>query len=86
MTHLVYGAKTKKALKEFAELLNTTKENEPSHRRVFFEDPVVYLSWKGYEGTMLDMPEGTKITCTNHPKRTWFATVERTTGGKWKVK
>jgi hypothetical protein len=72
MTHIV-RYKTKKELKE-------ALKHEP--HTVYFEDPSIFPgAWSGYAP---DMNIGQKFTCTNHPRRSWFALVERRTIG-WRV-
>lgn len=84
MPHIIYGVDTKKELKEVVESLNAGMLKETF---VFFVDPAILAEWKGWEGKLEDMPAGTSITCTNHPKRSWFATVEKVSDSpdKWAV-
>lgn len=73
MLHIVHPSyKHKKLLKEAL----------AKGDRVSFEDPSVF-SPRSYDS--ITMPVGTTITCTNHPKRSWFASVKRKAGG-WEVK
>lgn len=74
MTHIVAG--TKKGLK-----YNLRCPNEDGNPRVnvYFDDPSLYEgAWSGWAS---QMEVGQTLTCTNHPKRSWFATVERTAEG-----
>jgi hypothetical protein len=71
MTHIVHGAKTKKALRATLE----------GGGEVFFEDPSIFNPRSVFSKSM---KLGEKLVCTNHPKRSWFAQVERTEKG-WKV-
>jgi hypothetical protein len=67
MTHIV-NIKTKKLLKE--KLAN--------NESVYFEDPSVFTP----NSTLSElMPVGSSLTCTNHPKRSWFASVTKTATG-----
>jgi len=94
MTHIVSGVKTKTELKNHAKNLNELREyatymdeieEEALLNKVHFSDPAVMPEWKGFEGYMDQMKPGDKLTCTNHPKRSWFATVERKADGTWRV-
>ena len=48
---------------------------------IYFHDPAYYAprSYSTHE-----MQPGDIVTCTNHPKRSWFARVERLENG-WKI-
>ena len=63
MTHIV-SLKTKKLLKE--KLANGES--------VFFDDPSFFTPQSYFSNLM---PVGLTITCTNHPKRSWFASVTK---------
>lgn len=70
MTHTVFPVfKTKRELSEACETAPET---------VFFEDPSIFAG--AWSGSAKALPEGRKITVTNHPRRSWFATVERKAG------
>lgn len=81
MTHIVSPNRylTKKAFKEAV-------LNDPS--RVYVDDPSVF---DPVSGTVLEVitrlaERGKRFfTVTNHPKRSWFAQVERTAHGTIKV-
>lgn len=45
----------------------------------------LHLADRDTTGSLAELPAGTKLSVTNHPKRTWFATVELI-DGKVKVK
>lgn len=73
MTWICYGAKTKSELKR--KLSDTAPD-------ISFEDPSIFAPrffWAQ------DMEPGTSLICTNHPKRSWFAKVERRPGGEFRV-
>ena len=73
MTHICSQFKTKKALKE------AVKAGE----RVYLADPAIINPSSGYiEDILKDQPE---ITCTNHPKRSWFARIYRGKKGEIRV-
>ena len=72
MTWIVYGAVTKKELKQ---KLQETPE------RISFEDPSIFAP-KFLRAE--EIPAGFKCVCTNHPKRSWFAQVERL-AASWRV-
>lgn len=67
MTHIV-SCKTKKEL----------KERLADGRGVYFDDPSIFNPWSVHSS---DMQAGESLTCTNHPKRSWFALVKRTDTG-----
>ena len=69
MTWIVIGAKTKKELKE---------KLASGGKGVSFEDPSIF---KPLFYTAEEVPKGFSLVCTNHPKRSWFAKVERTEKG-----
>lgn len=78
MTHIVQGFKTKKALKE------RLMSREPGV--VLFNDPSIFDPKPRHvrytEATMeTSFAVGESLVCTNHPKRSWFAKVERTAAG-----
>ena len=50
---------------------------------VLFSDPSIFEPRSYYS---LEMPVGTTITCTNHPKRSWFASVTRKDDGSFSVR
>jgi len=57
------------------------REALQSDKPLIFADPSLFNP-QSY--TTKSMPIGTSIIVTNHPKRSWFARVERTEKG-WKV-
>ena len=69
MTCIINGARTKKELRE-------KLASDPS--AVSIEDPSVFRP--RYFGAD-EMTIGQRETVTNHPKRSWFATVTRTAQG-----
>lgn len=74
MTH-ISEYKTKKLFKEMV------KEDPYS---VYLEDPAIIGGVSGYLPKILEKKES--ITVTNHPKRSWFASVETKTDGQYLVK
>jgi hypothetical protein len=52
-----------------------------SGEKLFFADPSIINPKSFYSQTMRP---GESFICTNHPKKSWFAKVERTEDG-WKV-
>lgn len=72
MTCIVYGAKTKKGLKESLDLGGVA---------IQIEDPSIF---KPRYFTAADMAVGQSEVVTNHPKRSWFAKITRTASG-WRV-
>lgn len=74
MTCIIYGATTKKELREKCALIN--EGNPEVHLEV--EDPSIF---KPRKFTVADMQIGQSETVTNHPKRSWFATIQRTERG-----
>ena len=84
MTQIVIGCDSKKALKGYAQQLNEgvhAQHNEPCLR-----DPSLFNPMRGGDVIYLrNVAEGEKWTVTNHPKRSWFATVTRR-NGKLEVK
>ncbi len=74
MTHIVTGTK-----KELKQNLRTPTGNGVPQVDVYFNDPSVFEgTWSGWAS---QMSIGQSLTCTNHPKRSWFAVVERTKDG-----
>jgi hypothetical protein len=78
MTCIIYGAKTKKELKERVESLNSGYQCG----RLSIEDPSLF---KPRYFNLVEIQEGQEEVVTNHPKRSWFAQVGRR-GGKLYVK
>lgn len=76
MTHIVKGALTKKGLKD---------KLESAPDQVYFEDPSEGINPDAWSGTAAQMSPGQSLTCTNHPKRTWFAGVTKRQNGKFYV-
>ena len=78
MTQIVSGCKTKKELKHAALVLNQggSLEDEP-----MLYDPSIFTPMRGGDIIRLqDVEEYERWTVTNHPKRSWFAKVERVNG------
>lgn len=74
MTHRTTG--TKKELKQNLRCLG--KDGTPQVD-VYFDDPSMFEgAWSGWAS---EMSVGQRLTCTDHPDRRWFATVERTKSG-----
>lgn len=73
MTWIVHGAKTKKELRE--------KLMSCAALGIAFEDPA-FMAPQWIEAHRA--PIGFKCVATNHPKRSWFAAIERTANG-WRV-
>ena len=92
MTAIVHGAETKAQLSlivnginEWDELVREGLANpELLPITAYIEDPAVHDSMKGYEGYLHEMPIGTTVTVTNHPKRSFFAKLTRTST-KWEI-
>ena len=76
MTWIVYGAKTKKELRE---KLRTSPGD------VHFEDPSIFEA-EPFCGPADRLPVGSRFVCTNHPRRSWFAQVERLEDGSFRVR
>ena len=72
MTCIVEGFKTKKALKE-----QITRQLE-TDSDFFIEDPSIFKPRRGFWAS--EMVEGQSEVVTNHPKRSWFAKIERKNG------
>ena len=84
MTHIVsLGLVHKKDLVDMAKAWNAAKDKHAEmgkpfeQRGVYFNDPSIF---DPRDYTFASLPESTTITCTNHPKRSWFATVEKRDG------
>ncbi len=74
MPHIVQGFKTKKALREgVAEVGRFVEFSDPS---IF--QPKSYYWKRGVDTNVSNIPVGADFTCTNHPKRSWFARVQMT--------
>ncbi len=78
MTHIT-SAKTKKDLKVKAASYN----EDGLFANTYFSDPSVFDP-QSY--TFHTLPVGKSITVTNHPKRTWFASISKLPSGKVQVK
>lgn len=74
MTHIVNGARTKKQLKE---------KLTASPAEVYFDDPSIFPG--AWSGRADQMEAGQSLTCTNHPKRSWFARITRKSDQSFKV-
>lgn len=72
MTCIVQGFKTKKALREHLAAGGDTFISNPS-----FFPPNRFE----YDGMACRLPIGQVVIVTNHPKRSWFAQIERTETG-----
>lgn len=48
---------------------------EDGNKNLWFEDPSMF---EPKSLRLFDFPIGHTITCTNHPKRSWFAKIECT--------
>ena len=68
MTCIVYNIKTKKEL----------RERLAAGHCVTIEDPSIF---KPRSFLSTDMTVGQREVVTNHPKRSWFAQIERTAAG-----
>ena len=80
MTCIVEGFKTKKALKEHVAKMDLLDPLERA-RDIHVSNPSPFPCGKfEYAGYLHYMPEGKKVIVTNHPKRSWFATIERKNG------
>lgn len=83
MTCIVEGFKSKKDLKERVKCFGP----EPVDPRLDFyisnPSPFPQGTYE-FNGMAGHMPVGKKVIVTNHPKRSWFATIERTSKG-WRV-
>lgn len=73
MTMIVQAISTKKELK--------TRLLMGGNVRI--EDPALMPEWRKYGSSFLatELPVGATIVVTNHPKRSWFAEIQRTTEG-----
>lgn len=76
MTWICSGARTKKELKKLLEV-------NPS--AVWLEDPSVFEP-NPFAGPASRLPVGQRVVVTNHPRRTWFAEIERRPDGSFKVR
>lgn len=74
------GLPRKDSKKQLRELL-TGRDAERMAYRVIITDPSIF---KPRDFLASDMTIGQKEVVTNHPKRSWFAQIERTATG-WKV-
>lgn len=90
MTVIVENCESKKGLKAAARALNlganTKRDSTSWWWQPIFRDPSIFEPMNlGEPFKMEDFPAGFTLVCTNHPKRTWFATVSRDAAGKFKV-
>jgi hypothetical protein len=77
MTVICKGAQTKKELVKRAKLHNEGQ----GPQGVNFSDPAIKdAHHRGLPFGFGAIVEGTKFVCTNHPARSWFASVERKDG------
>lgn len=84
MTCIVERFKTKKELKQHVEAHCQGPNMQPS-LDVYISNPSPFPAGTfEYAGMVSALPEGKKVIVTNHPKRSWFAQIERK-GGKLKV-
>ena len=83
MTHIA-SHKTKKAFKEAVALSQERDENgQAKGRTVYLDDPSMF---NPVSGSVFEiMQQVNRITVTNHPKRSWFASVTRKPDGSFKV-
>jgi hypothetical protein len=83
MTCIAKGVVTKKALKAAALRYNETRENPND---ISFIDPAIAgpIANGQFFGFDFTAANALDFTCTNHPKRSWFARVQ-SVGGKVKV-
>lgn len=58
------------------------KESVMKGENFYIEDPAIINANSFF---LLDMPVGTKVFVTNHPKRSYFAKIERNLNGQFKV-
>lgn len=75
---MITSCPTKKMLKHNIQLLN----NPQSQFDMLLEDPNLKSTWRnhGFEFSPTILQEGEIIVVTNHPKRSWFATITRKNG------
>jgi hypothetical protein len=88
MTIIVTGAPTKKALKNWADGTRWDGVSWPATVcvNIVFQDPSTFKPLHdGRYFTLEEMEIGESFICTNHPKRSWFATVTRIDERRWKV-
>ena len=71
MTHIVEGFKTKKALKEAV----------AAGANPYISNPAYGMFPGQWQGFLKELPTGTGVMATNHPKRSWFASIKNV-GGK----
>lgn len=84
MTIIVGGIATSK--KHLAELVKFTSATG-SRVQVHFKDPTIFNPLHGGATfSLFDMEIGERFVCTNHPKRSWFAEVERLGAHAWRVR
>ena len=76
MTWIVQGARTKKELRKLLEV---------NPRAVWLEDPSVFAP-DSFAGPAANLPVGARVVVTNHPRRTWFAEIERRADGSFIVR
>lgn len=78
MTHIVSpNIRTKKQLRE-------TLQDPTKVMQVHFTDPSIFPG--AWSGRADQMELGQTIVCTNHPKRSWFASVTKRHDGLFTVK
>jgi hypothetical protein len=79
MPHIVEShITTKKMLKAYAQAWN--EKTHPTERggNVYFADPSIFPGARDFSFDSL--PEGGRFSCTDHPKRSWFASVAKRDG------
>jgi hypothetical protein len=83
MTHIA-SHKTKKAFKEAVTLSQERDETgQAKGRPVYLDDPSIF---NPVSGSVFEiMQKVHHITVTNHPKRSWFASITRKADGSFKV-
>lgn len=86
MTVIVEGIKTKKELKEAADLWNQGERGLDVPGQ--FQDPAIVnpLNQGNPFTFALVKAAGLSFVCTNHPKRSWFAQISVSPSGKVIVK
>ena len=83
MTCIVEGFASKKALKECLRAFGPGPVDTRLDFYISNPSPFPAGAYE-YAGMASKLPVGKKVIVTNHPKRSWFATIERTVQG-WRV-
>lgn len=81
MTCIITGVKTKKHLKEAIRSFNLNPQAGAS-LRILIEDPSILNPRRFHLG---DMQHLTSECVTNHPLRSWFAIIRRSSDGTFSV-